>query len=344
MAFVPVYAEETAGPTGLKLDSALTQRLGVRTTKAWQGSVDLVIGSAARASFDETRIRDLYVPVDGWLRSLPIVIEGQRIKKGEVLFEVYSPSLFVIDSDYRRAAAQGTDSAQNPFLQGLRAIGLTDDMIEGLREGKRKPGWLRYVCETDSVLTKRSYREGAFVSAGSHVLQVAVIDPMWVIAEVPTTLVGSIRVGDPVVLQSPKVLPSPFSGTVDFINASVDPTTRTTSVRVVVPNTDARLKDQMFIEAEFRPTVAIATLVPREAVIRGERDRVVVVRGDRFESREVTLGREGRTTIEVTAGLDPGDRVVTTGLFLVDSEINLRTGLSRFAPTEPRPLTDEPPR
>jgi Cu(I)/Ag(I) efflux system membrane fusion protein len=159
---------------------------------------------------------------------------------------------------------------------------------------------------------------------------------------IPESAAGNVSPGADVALVAPAFPGRAFAGRVALVDPRLDERTRTVRVRVAVPNEDGALKANMFVSATLMHAAAETfVLVPGEAVIRGGHgDRVIVALGDgRFARRDVVLGRAGSESVAVLSGLAEGEHVVTSGVFLIDAETNLRAGLGRLEDAEAaRPL------
>jgi Cu(I)/Ag(I) efflux system membrane fusion protein len=334
----------TAGEPGeLALSAAVLQRLGVRTAVAERGPLRIEMSAVGEVAYDASTIRDVYAPTAGWVEKLAVHSVGEAVRAGELLLELYSPSLATVDEQYLSAVSSGIQPATNPYSGGLRSIGLTEDMIDDLREKKRSPGRIPFRAAADGVVTELGVREGAVVKQGDRLLQSVAVAPVWVNLAIPESAAAHVAAGSDVALAAPAFPGRVFTGRVDLVYPRLDERTRTVGVRVSVPNEDGALKANMFISATLERVVAEPVVhVPTEAVIRGGHgDRVIVALGEgRFARRDVVLGHAARERVAVLSGLAEGDEVVTSGVFLIDAETNLRAGLERLNdahPVEPAP-------
>lgn len=180
------------------------------------------------------------------------------------------------------------------------------------------------------VITERAVNAGAGVEAGKTLFTVGNLSTVWVIANVPESQVGSLRVGAPAEVRSAALGAGALSGRVNYIDPQLSEETRTARVRVAVANPGERLKLGMFVEVGFQTGGAGAAggselVVPSEAVQRvGDRSVVFVPKegeGGRFEVRDVELGAEVGEYHRVLGGLKPGDRVVTKGSFTLKAQL-----------------------
>jgi RND family efflux transporter MFP subunit len=140
--------------------------------------------------------------------------------------------------------------------------------------------------------------------------------------------IASVHVGAPARVELGAYAGSSFTGRVSFVSPVVDPQSRTARVRVVVANRNGALKPGMYGTLYFDARLGTDVLsVPAEAVVMtGERNLVFVVREGALEPREVTLGARAGDRLQVTGGLNEGERIVASANFLVDAESRLGTG------------------
>lgn len=331
-------AEPVVTPQGeVELASAVQQRLGVRTATAEHGLLASEIAAVGSVAYDASTIRDFYAPTSGWVENLRVYSTGEAVRAGELLLELYSPSLATVDEQYLSAVAAGIQPATNPYSGGLRSIGLTEDMIDDLRDKKRSPGRIPFRAAADGVVTELGVREGAVVKQGDRLLQSVAVTPVWVNLAIPESAAGDVAQGVQIALTAPAFPGRVFAGRVDLVYPRLDERTRTLGVRVTVLNEDGALKANMFVSATLqRADSEPVVLVPSEAVIRGGHgDRVIVALGDgRFARRDVVLGRASDDHVAVLSGLAGGEQIVISSVFLLDAETNLRSGLRRLEDAE----------
>jgi Cu(I)/Ag(I) efflux system membrane fusion protein len=206
-------------------------------------------------------------------------------------------------------------------------------MIEDLRAKRRAPGRIPFRAAADGFVTELGVREGALVKQGDRLLQVASIDPVWIDLAIPESTAAIVAVGADVTITTAALPGRRFAGRVDLVSPPLDEPTRSVAARVVIANADAALKPNMLVSARIMVAAPDPVVhVPSEAVIRGSAaDRVVVALGDgRFSTRAVVLGRASGDRVAIAEGLREGEQVVTSGVFLIDSETNLESGLGRL--------------
>jgi Cu(I)/Ag(I) efflux system membrane fusion protein len=333
MEYVPVYDEAAQAPGELHLSAALIQKLGVRTAPVSVGPLNLEVRAPGIVRYDERSLAEAYAPTGGRVEKLSVRAVGERVSSGQLLFEIYSSPLASADAQYLAAVNPARSDSENPFVGALRALGLTDQLIADLREGHRAVGRIPVRAGSAGVITALNCRTGAVIGAGAPVLRWASVDPIWVIADVPASQASVVKAGATARIRAGGPAGTERTGHVDYIYPEVDAATRSTQVRVVLSNADGLLRPNMFVSTVLYSADGAAVLhVPREAVIRdGDSARVIVALGEgRFAPRRVELGPESGEQTVVRSGLEASDHVVTSGIFLLDSESALRAGLARM--------------
>jgi Cu(I)/Ag(I) efflux system membrane fusion protein len=271
---------------------------------------------------------------------------NDRVTRGQLLAEIYAPDLLAAQEEYLLLSAHQDAGEQDRQLaqaarQRLSLLGLSEAQIERVRATGKAQRTIGVLAPAGGIVQDLGAREGAQISPGTSLFTLVDLWSVWVMAEVPEDQLGWIGTGRAAKVRISAYPREEFEGRVDFIYPGVNPETRTVRARLSVPNTALKLKPGMLAEVTiFGGPKREVLLVPSEAVIRsGTRNVVLVADGPgKFRSVPVEVGMEGNGKTEVLAGLNVGEQVVVSGQFLLDSEANLRTGLSRL---EGSTLTDE---
>jgi Cu(I)/Ag(I) efflux system membrane fusion protein len=187
------------------------------------------------------------------------------------------------------------------------------------------------------VVDNLNIREGFFVKPATTLMSIGSLEQVWVEAEIFERQAAAVEVGQPVVMTLEYLPGREWRGTVDYVYPSLDEKTRTLRVRLRFANDDGALRPNMFAQVVLLTGADGETLaVPREAVIRtGHQDRVVLALGSgRFKSVAVKLGQMDREYVEILSGLAPGDEVVSSAQFLLDSESSKVSDFRRMQPRD----------
>ena len=328
MQLVPKYSDAAPGASGVRIDPQVRQNLGVRTAIATRGRLTATLRVPGTVGWNQREERVISLPVDAIIERLVVRTPFESVRAGQVLLSVRAPMWSSALAEAR--ALRGAQSREGRALQSaasgrLRALGLP----AGARADGR--GAIVITAPVTGVVSEIAAREGQAVPAGMPLLRLNGTGSMWVEAALPPT-VGGLRAGTPVTVIVDAAAGASRSGRIDALLPLVDASTRTQRARIVLDNVDGLLAPGQFVQVELAPEAAVsAVLVPSEAVIAdGEQSRVIVLRDQRFVPVAVRTGRSGGGRTEVLSGLAGGERVVTSGQFLIDSEANLSGALDRL--------------
>jgi Cu(I)/Ag(I) efflux system membrane fusion protein len=237
-------------------------------------------------------------------------------------------------AETRAAAKQLAEAA----LQRLRNWDISNDQLKQLQRSGKITRTLTLRAPADGVVLEKMAVEGMRFMPGEPLYRIADLSRVWVIADVFEQDLGAVRAGEEAMIAVNAYPGAAFDGKVQFIYPTVSPETRTGKVRIVIPNTDGRLKTGMYATVALHATLGDwpVLTVPDSAVIDSGTQQVVLVeRGEgKFEPRRVRLGAHADGAYEVRGGLSGNERVVVSANFLIDAESNLRAALKAFAPPE----------
>ena len=329
MDLVPVYEEEQGGDMGIRISPVVENNLGVKTAKVIREQLVLPINTVGTVNFDESRIQHIHTRVEGWIESLSVAAVGDRVKQGQVLFELYSPALVSAQEEYLAAVRSNNTRLSKSSAGRLYALGLTKEQVSQLRRRGSVKQTVSILASRSGVVTNLMVRKGMFIKPSIEVMAISDLSSVWVIGEVFERQAGLVKEGLDVVVSSNSFPGRAWNGQINYVYPEVDPATRTLKVRVRLDNADELLRSEMLVDLMINSSVSDSVLtIPRSAVIKsGQHKRVVKALGDgRYQSIPVKTGFEGRSThsdiaiVEVLDGLAEGDLVVNSAQFLIDSE------------------------
>jgi Cu(I)/Ag(I) efflux system membrane fusion protein len=334
MDLVPVYADEVdATPGTVKIDPTVVNNLGVRTTTAQSGPLPRRIETVGYIGYDEDTLQHVHTRVDGWIETLATKASGDPVKKGQLLFELYSPTLVNAQQEYLAALASSNAMLRSASRDRLVALGVTQSEINRLDKERTPMQRIRVYAESDGVIAHLGVREGIFVTPATEVMSVARLDRVWVLAEVFERQAAWVEPGQAAEVELDYLPGRKWRGVVDYVYPELDAKTRTLKVRIRFDNEGEALRPNMFAQVTLLGSATEPVVhIPREALIRGGSiDRVVRALGDgRFRSQAVETGIESGDRVAIRNGLAEGDVIVTSGQFLIDSESDIDSALSRM--------------
>jgi len=338
MDMVPVYEDEDAStPSTIQIDAVTIQRMNLKTALVDRGPVRREFRTVGAVVYNEQGLRDLTTKYDGWLEKLFVNSTWTAVKAGDPLFETYSPDLYNAQLNYLVALqSEGADGGPltRSSLARLQLFDVPADFIAELVRSKAARRTVVIRAPADGVVIEKVAVEGQMMKAGERIYRLADLKTVWVNAQVYEKDLPYIHEGQSVIVRLTYGPERTFAGTVQVLWPQVEDLTRTATARIVLPNPDGLLRPGMFVDVRFAAQLTdSAVLVPDLAVLRsGERNTVFVARDDgSFEPREVKLGERSEGGFyQVLSGLQPGERVVTSGQFMLDSESQLREAIHKM--------------
>jgi Cu(I)/Ag(I) efflux system membrane fusion protein len=333
MDLVPVYAEEGVDSHAVQVSAAIEQSLGVRTSKAERRSLWRKVEATGYVGFDESRVSQINLRTEGWIESLLVKNEGERVKKGQLLFEIYSPQVVNAQKEYVQAKRRNDTQMLAATEEKLLALGMVQADIKRLAKTSTVSNTVRVLAPQDGTVTSLNVREGIFVGPATEIMSLADLSSVWLHAEVFESQAGWVKESQSAEARLNYLPGEIFSGRVDYVYPVLDPKTRTLQVRLRFENPGEHLKPNMYARVKiFGQSHPGALSIPREALIRGQdTDRVVVALGNgNYTVHEVLSGIESGDWVEIIAGLKAGDEVVTSAQFLIDSEASLTGSIHRL--------------
>ncbi len=329
-------ASNVNGYANVKVAPERQQLIGVQTGMTEMRSLGRAVRTVGRVAVDETRLYKINTKFDGYIEKLYVNVTGQQIRKGQPLFSVYSPDLLATQQEYLLAmrAAKQSPSLLEAARQRLRLWDISSAEIRELeRTGTARRSITIHSPTSGFVLTKLAV-EGARVTAGEPLFELANLDHVWIQADVYESELQFIRLGASATTTLSYLPGRTWKGRVTFIAPTVDPMTRTVKVRSEFDNADGALKPDMFGDVVIEQPAREVVVVPDSAVLQtGTRSVVFVVKDDgTFQPREITVGTKSEQVYEVRSGLVAGEKVVTQANFLIDSESRLKAALAEMKP------------
>ncbi len=346
MKLVPKYADEgmESMPAGtVKIAAEKQQLIGVRTETVQRAPLVRLLRTTGQLAADETRIAHVHVKVNGYIDKVFVDYVGQLVRKGQPLFTMYSPDLVATEQEYLIAkrgekslgnsqfqeVSQGARSLLSSARERLKLWDISDEQIRKLDETGEVSKTLTFYSPINGfVMDRKAFPETA-VTPDMDLYQITDLSAIWVNADLFEYEVPFVKIGQRAEMQLSYYPGKTYTGRVSFISPTADPVARTVKARIEFRNPNFELKPQMFADVQLKIDYGEQVVVPQEAVLdSGDRQYVFVVHdGGVFEPRTVRLGAKLDNKVGVLAGLKPGETVVTSGNFLVDSESRLKSAM-----------------
>jgi Cu(I)/Ag(I) efflux system membrane fusion protein/cobalt-zinc-cadmium efflux system membrane fusion protein len=338
MDLVPVYEDEVAGGPTIRIDPVTQQNMGLRYDLVRRGPLVKTVRTVGMVEFDERGLGTVTTKVAGWVEKVHVDLTGTPVQKGDALFDLYSPQLLSAQQEYLIALrdveqAKGSAAALararlESSRERLRLFDISEEQIDRLEQRGEPRKTLSIEAPLTGIVTRKNVTEGDYLEPGKPAYQTADLSTVWVIGKVYESDLAYVKLDQEATMRLDYLPGQTYHGRVTYIYPYLEKGTREIPVRMEFPNPDGELKPGMYATIELRSRLADdAVLAPATAVIdTGERQVVFVTRdGGKFEPRQIRIGLRGEgDVLQILSGLAPGEQVVVSGQFMLDSESRLR--------------------
>lgn len=289
-----------------------------------------------KASANENKATVITARVKGRIDRLFIRQEGEQIINGQALYSIYSEELLADQNDYLSAMQQGDkfrsqQTAVNELIQGgrkkLQLWGMTARQIKALEANHQASALLTYYSGYNGFITKLLVNEGEYTEIGKSLFQLADLGTVWIEAEVYANEIKFLNERTEAFIKIDALPQKTFKGKIVFENPSLEENSKINLVRFQLDNEHNLIKPGMMARVTIDYNQKETLVVPKEALLIGRMKMVwIEVEPGMFESRTVETGIENKTFVEILSGVSEGERVVTTGAYLLNSEFILKRG------------------
>src|SRR3990172_2519767 len=334
-------------PGSVNVSPEKQQLVGIRTAVVELGFLIKKIRTVGIVTFDETKVAQVYTKVDGWIEKLFVNYTGKLVEKGQPLFTFYSPELVSTQEEYLLALhakktlgssslqeiRSGSASLLEAAHRRLKLWDISEEQIEELQRRGEPTRTLTLFSPLTGFVIKKDAFQGMKVMPDKELYTIADLSTVWVNADIYEFELPNVRVGQTAAITLSYFPNRPFTGRVSWISPVLDEKTRTTKVRLEFSNPDFSLKPEMYANVEINVDTGKGLTIPNEAVLdSGLRKVVFLDKGEgRFQPAEVRLGGEIDSYYEVLSGLSPGERILASASFLLDSESRLKEAMGAMA-------------
>jgi Cu(I)/Ag(I) efflux system membrane fusion protein/cobalt-zinc-cadmium efflux system membrane fusion protein len=341
MDLVPVYEDEIIGGVAINIDPVTQQNMGLRTAAAEKGPLETSIRTYGHITYDQTRITQINLKFSGWIEKLYVDFEGQVVEKDQPLFDIYSPELITAQEDYLEAyrnMSRNPSAANKNLLAAvhrrLTLFDISEQEIKDIKKSGTSKHAITFRSPFKGIVTVNNALTGKHVKSGTIVYEIADISNVWIEAHIYEFELSQVVPGQKAVMTLPYQPGKTFEGKVAYVYPFLQKKTRDVVVRLEFENPDLELKPEMYANVKIMTSSGdMGTKIPSEAVIRtGERNIIFISKGNgKFIPRDVTLGAAlDKGMVHVITGVAPGESVVTSGQFLLDSESRLKEATKKM--------------
>lgn len=332
MQLVPRYADEQVPQAaGIAISARQQQNLGMVVKRAQMRVLSPRLEAWGTIAQDDRSLRAISAPAAGVIEKLFVRAVQQQVRAGEPLAQLWIPGWVSAQQEYLAVRRLGDPALTRAARERLALQFMPEDVVRQVERSGRAQARVVLRAPRAGYVAKLDAKEGAQVAATAPLFELASLDPVWLVVDYPQSQAALLGAGAHIEATTESWPGERFSGRVSELLPQMDAATRTLKARIVLDNPRQKLKPGMYVRvAAQQQAAAPATLaVPQEAVIAtGDSSRVIVARDEgHFEPVSVVTGISAGGWTEIRRGLADGDRVVTSGQFLIDSEASLRSAL-----------------
>jgi len=327
MQLVPKYAdgggEDMA--SGISIDPVTVQNLGIRTAEAKVGKIESRLTFTGTIEYNERDIAIVETRSGGFVQRTYRRAPSDIVSAGAPLADILVPDWGGAQAEYLALARSGNSEFANAARARMRLLGMPDNLIRRVARTGRPHSIYTITAPIGGAIESLNVRQGMTLAAGQPLAQINGLGTVWLNAAIPEARAAEIRVGQKAVARLQSFPDREFPGKIIAILPTADTDSRTLTARVELANRGRKLRPGMFATLDLADTGSPAIIVPSEAIIATGTRTLVMLASEkgRYRPAEVKIGREGGGQTEILAGLSPGEKVIVSGQFLVDSEASL---------------------
>lgn len=351
MKMEPVYANEgtAADPPmaagTLHLSQEKQQLIGVRVGLAETVTIAHTLRWLGRVVPDDRLVYRIHAGIDGFVRDVSTITVGSKVQKDQWLASFAAPDarttiqgfLTAVDILERQKKIGPDNPAPIHILnencriasERLQNLGLSHIQIEEIRRTREIPNAFSILAPADGFVLAQNVAPGLKFEKGAEWYRIADLSRVWILTDVHYDEAEYIQPGA-IAQVWPAGQRKPLSANASDVLPQFDPVTKTHKVRLEVENPEIQLRPEMLVNVEIPLTLAPMLMAPAEAVLcTGLNTTLFIACGNGyFEPRTVEIGRRVGDRVEIVKGLQPGERIVLSGTFLLDSESRMKQAAS----------------
>lgn len=326
MKLIPKYAGQDGSETpGVTIDPRAVQNLGARIVTAQYGTLPSGLTATGTVDFNQRDVAVVQARAGGFVERVYGLAPDDVVRAGTPIADVLVPDWGGGQQEYLALRRAGEPELAEAARERLERLGMSSGQIAAAARSGRVHNVTTIRTPVGGVVKTLGVRAGMTLSPGETLAEIDGLTTVWVNAAVPETAASQVSVGTPAQVTITGFPGESFSGRVTAILPQADTASQTLTARIEIANRGGRLRPGMFAQIAFTGTPKTALLVPSDAVIRtGTRNLVMLAeKGGRYRPAEVRIGDTAGGQTEILAGLAPGEKVIGSGQFLIDSEASL---------------------
>jgi Cu(I)/Ag(I) efflux system membrane fusion protein len=321
----------------LEIPAPQQEKMGLKISTAKKENIEHTIRTVGTVTADETKESHVHTKINGWIEHVYADYVGKPVKKGQPLFDLYSPDLVSTQEEYLAARKQGEAGREvaKASLERLTLWGVPGKEIDRLKKQGAAKRTISFDASVDGVVIHKAAIQGMYITPEMELYHIADLSRVWIIVTLYEYDLAAVAKGDSAAIELPFQPGKELSGKIGYIYPEVDIETRTAKARVEMDNAEELLKPGMFANVTLKKQLGDSITVPDDAVIDTGTRKVLFVRtaASHFEPREVTTGARVANSFVILSGLKAGEEVVTSAHFLLDAESKFQAAIRRGGAT-----------
>jgi Cu(I)/Ag(I) efflux system membrane fusion protein len=332
----PALSKKEEKRIPIKVPKEQQDRIGLKTSKALKKSITHTIRTVGTVTADERKEAHIHTKLNGWIEKIFANYLGKSVKKGDSLFELYSPELVSTQEEYISANKQGGVGKElaQAALERLKLWGVPSREIKRLKSSKKSSRTMTFESPVDGFIIHKNATQGMYITPGMELYQIADLSRVWIMVTLYEFDVAIVKLGDEVEVEMPYGQSLKLRANINYISPDIETETRTAKARIEVDNMKQSLKPGMYVNVIVRKELGESIVVPDDAIIDTGLRKIVFVRSHEihFEPREVKIGPRVNGQFIIMSGLKTGEEVVSSAHFYLDAESKLKASMERGSP------------
>lgn len=311
-------------------------KIGLKVTKAEKKSIAHTIRTVGTVTADQRTEAHVHTKLNGWIENIYADYVGKAVKKGDPLFDLYSPELVSTQEEFLSANKQGGVGRElaQAALERLKLWGVPQSQINHLRKTGKSSRTIKFDSPVTGFVISKNAIQGMYITPGMELYQIADLSKIWIMVTLYETDVAVVKLGDEVEIEMPYDSKIKMNAKINYISPDIEPETRTAKARVEIDNQKQTLKPGMYVNVTLKKQLGESIVVPDDAVIDTGLRKIVFVRsqGSYFQPREVKVGPRVGEQFAILSGLEAGEEVVSSAHFFLDAESKLKAAVEKGTP------------
>lgn len=317
---------------GLLLPTSMIQQTGVRSKPVETAYFGKTLRSYGEVAANQRLQTDISLRVDGWIEELVVNADGDEVEVGSLLFRFYSPQFVSAQQDFFAALSSGESGRIKVSRDRLHSLGMQDRVINQVKKTRKTIRNVPYYAEQKGRVEDIAIRQGSYLRPGSTAMRIQSYNEVWIQVNLAEQDISFVKKDSRVDVDFPNLGIRKEDVAIDYIAPTVDPSTRTAQMRLVLDNPDGKIRPGAYVDVLIMTDIEPRLAIPYESVLLNKEGTYVIIdqNDGTFQAREIKTGIQYSGFVEVQAGLKKDELVVTSGQFLIDSESSLRESFQRM--------------